>query len=84
MLGKIEGKRRKRQQRMSWLDGVTDSVDMNLSKLRELMKNREAWRAGAHGVTESRTQRGNQTTTSEPNQTGSKRKNGTSSPFHTS
>ena len=55
MLGKIEGKRRKRQQRMSWLDGVTDSVDMNLSKLRELMKNREAWRAGAHGVTKSQT-----------------------------
>ena len=52
MLGKIEGKRRREQQRMSCLDGITDSKDMNVSKLRKLVKDREAWPAAGHGVTE--------------------------------
>ena len=55
MLGKIEGKRRRRQQRMRWLDGVTDSVDMRLRKLREIVKDRKAWRASGHSVAESDT-----------------------------
>ena len=55
MLGKIEGKKRKRRQRTRWLDGLTDSMDTNLSKLRDVVKDSEAWRAAVHGVTKSLT-----------------------------
>ena len=53
MLGKIEGRRRRGRQRMRWLDGITDPIDMNLSKLQEMVKDREAWRATVQGVTKS-------------------------------
>ena len=55
MLGKIEGRRRRGCQRMQWLDGITDAMDVNLGKLRKMVRDREAWRATVHGVTKSQT-----------------------------
>ena len=55
MLGKIEGRRRRGHQRMRWLDGITDAMDMNLGKLQEMVRDREAWPAAVHGITKGRT-----------------------------
>ena len=71
MLGKIEGRRRRGRQRMRWLDGITDLIDMSLGKLHELVMDREAWRAAVHGVTKSWTRLSNWTETEKIHQTNS-------------
>ena len=70
ILGKIAGKRRRGQQRMSWLDGIIDSMDVNLSKLWEIVKDRKAWFAVVHGITKSQTQLSNGTNNNWPLLTG--------------
>ena len=67
MLGKIEGRRRRGQQRMRWLDGIIDSTDMSLSKLWEIVKDREAWHAAVHGIAKNWTQLNNWTVTKKDN-----------------
>ena len=59
MLGKVEGRRRRGRQRMRWLDGINDAMDMNLGKLREMVRDRETWHAAVHGVRKSQTRLGN-------------------------
>ena len=71
LLGKIEGRRRRGRQGMRWLNGITSSIDMNLSKLQETVKDREAWRAAGHGVTKSQTRLSNNKINKNPFQSGS-------------